>query len=119
MDVFHLDHTYAGLILGKPSPEMNAKILKKAVPDIEKIWGENRAIHMIPPTIRHDKETEILPPIINYAWLDSKPLNPEFDGSSLIVIWFSQNQLELPLGDIVTNAIQDIDWKTLARDYHF
>ena len=119
VEAFYTDRTYAGLLLGSPNAKMNEKILNEIPARVERIWGKNRALHLIKPEIRHHEGAEILPLAINFVWLDSDPIQPDFDGSSLIVAFFSPNFFDQPLGTHIANKLQDIDWKALARDYHF
>lgn len=119
VEAFYTDRTYAGLLLGSPNAKMNDNILNAIPARVERIWGKNRALHLIKPDIRHHEGTEILPLTINFVWLESEPIQPDFDGSSLVVTFFSPDFFDQPLGTHIVNTLQNIDWKALAKDYHF
>jgi hypothetical protein len=119
LDSLHFGHTYAGLLEGLPTPDMNAEILANAPSRMVTLWGP-RTTHVIPPTTRHERGRVIFPDLIFFAWLTSNtPINPEFMASELVVVWFAPEQPDVPLSTIVTEAVRDIPWASLAKDIYW
>ena len=117
---FHTEFTYAGfgILAGIPTPDMNAQVLGIAPRRMVPVWGE-RTTHIIPPLVGKYEGHDVFPVIMNFALLKANPIKPGFDESELVVGWFEDNQQEEFLIKIVSQAIRDIPWASLAMDYNF
>lgn len=120
---FYTELTYAGLLAGIPTPRMNAEALAEAPKRMVPLWG-NRETHIIPPIVWQHQDVDgrhhdVLPIVMNFALLKGSPIDPEFNESELVVGWFAQKQQEEPLINIVSQAVHEISWVNLAKDYHF
>ncbi len=119
LDSLHFGRTYAGLMEGLPTPDLNAKLWADALTKMVPLWGE-RTTYIIPPITRQIQGRTIFPDLIFFAWLTSHtPINPDFMASELVVVWFAPEQPDVPLSTVVTKAIRDIPWKSLAEDVDF
>ena len=119
LDSFHMSYTYAGLLEGSPNDKINDGIISKTIPRvISRMWGENRNFYIKTPIITTENSYPRLPPVINYAWLDSGPLKDQNTcGSLLILVWFSQNVADESLNSIIGTAVQEINWSSLAEGF--
>lgn len=68
----------------------------------------------------HESGHLFLPPWLCLAWLTClEPVNPEFMGSELVVIWFTHDVSSMPIGDLVEAAVKGLDWESLAADFDY
>ena len=119
LNSFYSERTYAGLLEGLPTPEMNTKILARARSRMSALWGQH-ATHIIRPAARQEREHTIFPELTYFAWLTScTPINPDVMASELVVVWFAPEQTDVPLSTIVSEAIRDIPWARLAREIDY
>lgn len=118
LDGFDYSRTYAGLLEGRPNAELNARILEDAVTRREAVWGK-RPIHLISPVIDNsDTDHPVLPPVLLRAWLVcSEPVNPEFMGSELVVVWFCDECHGESIEEFVLRAVRTLPWDQLAGDF--
>ena len=101
-----------------PTPEINARILTDAPSRMTPLWGP-RKTYVIPPVTREERGRAIFPDLVFFAWLTSyTPINSDFMGSELVV-WFAPERPEVPLGTLVSEAIRDIPWRSLAEDFDY
>jgi hypothetical protein len=56
------------------------------------------------------------PPVRITARFTSLPIRQDMDLSSLVAIWFQEEQLPVP-DDAARLELQGIDWESLAADY--
>lgn len=113
---FHVRATYALLLAGKPNAGINEKILERSVKDPQEWWHDQHAALVLRPS---EEEIENrLPDFRMMALLDcSTPLIPEYDGSMLRVVWFS-DALPNNLSDFLQQSLAPVEWKARARDYY-
>jgi hypothetical protein len=71
-------------------------------------------LHLIQP-IRQAGEVDY-PPVRITARFTSLPIRQDMDLSSLVAIWFQEEQLPVP-DDAARLELQGIDWESLAADY--
>lgn len=115
VDAFEFGYTYANLIEGSPNEMFNEKTFDKA--SYPPNWGIRKVLKIKPD--REEFENKLQP--CRYAvWLYSdEPINPNYSGSELVVIWFG----ELPYGktfiDLIQSGIGEIDWIENAQDFNF
>jgi len=113
---FYVRPTYALLLAGKPNSEINESILERSAKDSQEWWHDQHAALVLRPS---EEEIENrLPDFRMMALLDcSTPLNPEYDGSMLRVVWFS-NTLPTKLPEFLQECLRSLNWKAQARDYY-
>lgn len=117
LDSLYIERTYAGLLEGFPTSEMNARILADAASKMTPLWGA-RATHVIPPVTIQIRGRTIFPELMYFAWLSSNtPIKPEFMGSELVVVWFASERVDVPISTIVSEALRDLPWARLAQDF--
>jgi hypothetical protein len=112
---FNMTPTYSGLIIGVPDEELNDDILKGTSYPSE--WGERKAVYK--QVDLHASETE-LNPVIYSVWLTSKPVmdkKNEYDGSSIVMIWYGSNPINKSIAEIITNELEKFDWNRHAENY--
>ena len=59
LDSLYFERTYAGLMEGLPTPDINAEILAKASAQMVPLWGQ-RKTHVISPLTRQERGRTIL-----------------------------------------------------------
>ena len=117
VEAYNNCQTYAGLLFGSPSKEINQDIISRLKYPSE--WGEKAYLVKKSDMFVSDN---ILKPIINCAWLSSKPI--DLDGetlsrSEIIVIWLSDEQIDNTLRKILVEGIGDFNWDRYADNYWF
>jgi len=115
---FVMSKTYAGVMHCSDSmlPSVNEKLLYQASYPTE-LWGENRK-EIYPKLTAHDIH-QILPPYKISIWLNSKPTDPNYMGSELILTFFTEIDPQGSILDIVTPFLEDMNWEKEARNYNF
>lgn len=115
VDGFEFGYTYGGLLEGSPNEEMNKIIFDST--KYSSNWGPRKVLKIKPEKSEFKSG---LKPTIYSVWLNSNdPINPNYHGSELVVIWFD----ELPSGktveEIIQNGVQHIDWNKNAEDFEY
>ena len=103
LEAYHCTPTYAGLLYGSPNKEINQDIIKHLKYPSE--WGEKAYLVKKSDMFVSDN---ILKPVINCASLSSKPIDLDGDllsRSEIIVIWFSDEQPDKTLREILVDVI--------------
>lgn len=120
IDNLHITETYGGMLKGPPNARINGEIMEKARTMMKPRWGW-RQTHMIWPIFFGDESGHLLlPPWLCLAWLICRdPVNPEFMGSELVVIWFAHDVSSMPIVDLVAAAVKGLDWESLAADFDY
>lgn len=111
--------TYVNLLLGQPTAEVNGRILRRAIAEAEKMYPE-APVHLLPPSIdRDDPSHPILPQYILSASLSSLPFGNDCFGSWMILIWLisAEELATLLTADLVSAAVSQVDWESIAKDY--
>jgi hypothetical protein len=118
LDALDYSRTYACLLEGRPDPDLNARIIEHATTERDATWGK-RPFYVIPPVLDlRDPAHPVMPPAQFRAWLTCyEPINPEFMGSHLVVLWFSDECHSEPLAEVVFRAIRGLPWEQLAQDF--
>ncbi|MFZ4106161.1 hypothetical protein [Flavobacterium sp.] len=114
VEAYHRTNTYAGLILGTPSNESNQRLINQL--SYPKDWG-NRVCIMKKSDMHATKN--VLKPIINSVWLSSsEPIEDKNSfGADLVVMFFSDENLEMTIQEIILNGVRDIMWDKFATDF--
>jgi hypothetical protein len=130
LDVLYQWRTYAGLLEGLPTEELNRRLVTEALDRVRERLG-TAAAYLIPPVeqlIEGPKSylggrfgrLAQLPAIVCAATFDSfQPAqDAQADGSSLTVVWF-QDDFALPIDKAVLDQLQAIDWVSHAHDGYY
>lgn len=113
---FYLERTYEGLLEGLPRAGDNARKLAQTAWRMLPLWIERR-VHLIPPVTRQESGHPILPELTYYARLICHtPIDPWPGASELVVAWFGPERPEVSLSALVTEAVRDLPWASLAMD---
>jgi hypothetical protein len=117
-EAFHCTPTYAGLLAGVPTKESNETLIKHL--SCPSNWGNRKCI--MKKSDMYASEN-ILKPIINSVWLSSsEPVDANdklSDGSELVLMFFSEEQLDKSIQEIIIAGVGDIKWEKFARDFEF
>ena len=115
VESFEYSYTYGGVLCGLPNEQMNRSVFD----DIKypSNWGPRKTLKIKPST----KEFEIKLKSAYYSvWLNSNdPINPEFHGSELVVIWLDDIPKGRPIEEIITKGVKAIDWEANAQDFEY
>ena len=116
---FYWHRTYAGLLEGYPTEEMNTRLQTSAVERTKQLWGE-RATFLMPPSISTEKGYPSLPPVECWVWLSHHaPITEAGDGSELVVVWYREDCDSDSVVSIVSKAVRGLDWNSLASDFKY
>ena len=114
VEAFHCTPTLAGVIAYSISDSVNQELIQNL--SYPKDWGTRVCV-----TKKSDMfaSENILKPVINSVWLSSsKPLkDTEADGADLVIMWFSYEQLDKTIQEIINAGVRDIPWKKFATDF--
>jgi hypothetical protein len=112
-DKYLVSATYGEFQLRTPSEKANEEMLRFARHDAESLFGRSLPIHIIQPA----RVDQLDYPAVRFAGcFDALPMHPEMHASSLVIIWFQDQQHPI-LDDAAQVAIQAIHWESLAVDY--
>ena len=118
-----VESTYAGLLEGLPSREMNDRLLSVLVGRVQSIFGD-WPVHVIEPPRRTGEDrrgrgpVERLPDCWVAADFTASPIDSAMDGSRLILVWFQETAFPMP-ADAILAQLRGVDWEGLARDFEF
>ena len=117
-----LSHTYAGLLCGTPSEQINDNIIAEIREEFEK------AYYVIKPRVTMLSEYNFFAKDDHYSREKTIPLLSAvkvealfecYDGDEctrLPIVWF-QNDFSTAISTYIENAIQDIDWYRYACEF--
>ena len=109
LEDFSMKLTY-NLLVGKPDTLLNYKIIR----DIIESYEAKRAVFKLEAAY---ESKERLKPYVCSARLSSEPIEKEFDGSYLNVVWFCDNINTMTFEQIIHGL--NIDWEGEAEDFKF
>ena len=114
VEAYYRTNTYAGLILGIPSVESNQRLINHL--SYPKDWGNRDCVIKISDNYGTTNE---LKPIINSVWLSSsEPIEDKNSfGADLVVMFFSYENLEMTIQEIILNGVRDLQWEKFATDF--
>lgn len=118
VNAIYVRKTYISWLEGSYTERMNAHIVSDVKPITTSLWGV-RKTHVIPPKMRTEVNgQELLPEIMYFAWISCEtPINPGFDGSELVVVWFGHKEPNKSLPETVADALRHLPWPELADNY--
>jgi len=109
--------TYLGLIEGYiPPDEWYARMVSNA--------EENTpySVHVLQPETEADPdipERRWLPPVAMQAEMTSAPLQDEWCGSALTVIWFENRVGDVPVTALVEKVVGDLCWADVSVGFDY
>ena len=115
VEAFHCTPIYAGLLVGSPTKELNDRLVTNL--NYPKNWGIRKCV--LKKSDMYISEN-ILKPIINSVWLSSsEAIDAKSDGSDLVIMWFSNDQLDKTIQEIIIAGVGDLKWENFADDFEF
>jgi len=113
----HMSETYAGVLLYSNLEKLNKRVISEFIPEIiERIYGENRPIHIMDLETMDYNVTLPLAKVI--AWLHcSKPVEDRTraDGSHLFLVWLQEPNKD-PF-EMAASNLQRISWQEKAKNF--
>lgn len=114
VEAFHCTPTLAGVILYSATESINQNLINHL--HYPQNWG-NRVCIMKKSDMYASEN--VLKPVINSVWLSSsEPIKDKNSfGADLVVMFFSEENLEMTIQEIILNGVRDIEWKKFATDF--
>ncbi len=114
VEAYHCTPTLAGVIIYSPSKSTNQNLVNHL--NYPKEWGKRECI--MKKTDMYADESR-LKPVINSVWLSSStPVkDTKADGADLVVMFFSEENDDITIKEIILEGVQDIPWEKLATDF--
>ena len=114
VEAFHCTPTLAGVIAYSPSESTNQNLVNHLHYPTD--WGKRVCVMK-----KSDIYTSgnILKPVINSVWLSSSESIKDKNsfGADLVVMFFSEENQEMTIHEIILNGVRDIPWKNFATDF--
>jgi len=121
-----LSSTYGGVLEGYPCKPLNEMKIKGLISAAERD-RPLAPVHLVPPPREYPDQyagafgpVEVLPQVACVGAFHSTALDPAHDPvlhrSILTIIWF-QRTTRVPSGCDAEEALREVDWEGLARDY--
>jgi len=115
VDGFEFGITYGGLLEGSPDESLNNSIFDRTSYPAK--WGSRKVLKIRPKRIEFQNK---LPDCHYSAWLGSiNSINPDYDGSELVVIWFGESPNGKTFEEVIQSGIEEIDWDANAQDFEY
>jgi hypothetical protein len=122
----HVASTYEGLMEGKPSDEVNSRILAGIPREMSRIFADLPVFIQAPSVARVEEAHPFLPGqkrvvlsmpplMIAASFISYTPVN-KADASALVIVWF-QNVSTPFLDDQVRPHLERLDWNSKAKDF--
>lgn len=112
---FSFGYTYSGLLEGKPSERSNRQTFKNT--SYPSDWGSRKVLKIQP---EEEEFRTWLKPAHYAVWLHSDdPIDPQYHGSALVVIWFEAPPADKPIEKIIEEGVKSINWEAHAEDFEY
>lgn len=114
VEAYHCIPTLAGVIIYSPSKSTNQNLINHL--NYPKDWGTRECI-MKKSDMYADENR--LKPVINSVWLSSSvPIKDrKANGADLVVMFFSEENPEMTIQEIILDGVRDIQWEKFATDF--
>jgi hypothetical protein len=114
VEAFSFTNTYGGVLIGRKDDEsLNEDIIESAKSSRD--WGARKTFKIKP---LQEEVQKGLKPYRFTVWLTSgKPIDPNYCGSELVIIWFEDMPVGSSIVEIIQNGIHAVDWEGNAQDY--
>lgn len=109
-----MQFVYDGILLGKPSKELNEKLIANFV----KTFNSNKVLVLLEDAFVSE---ELLKPILFSAQLVSGPVNDKeglYDGSYLNIVWFGDDFKNTTIEKMIKD-LKNFDYEKEAQNYEF
>ena len=115
VESFEYSYTYGGVLCGLPNEEMNRSVFEKI--KYPSNWGPRKTLIIKPSTKEFENELKSS----KYSvWLTSdEPIEPQYHGSELVVIWLDDIPGSRPIEEIISKGVKAIDWEANAQDFQY
>ncbi len=114
LEDFRMQFVYDGILLGKPSKELNEKLIANFV----KTFNSNKVLVLLEDAYVSE---ELLKPILFSAQLVSGPVNDKeglYDGSYLNIVWFGDDFKNTTIEKMIMD-LKNFDYEKEAQNYEF
>ena len=114
LEDFRMQFVYDGILLGKPSKELNEKLIANFV----KTFNSNKVLVLLEDAYVSE---ELLKPILFSAQLVSGPVNDKeglYDGSYLNIVWFGDDFKNTTIEKMIKD-LKNFDYEKEAQNYEF
>lgn len=114
LEDFRMQFVYDGILLGKPSKELNEKLIANFV----KTFNSNKVLVLLEDAFVSE---ELLKPILFSAQLVSGPVNDKeglYDGSYLNIVWFGDDFKNTTIEKMIKD-LKNFDYEKEAQNYEF
>lgn len=114
LEDFRMQFVYDGILLGKPSKELNEKLIANFV----KTFNSNKVLVLLEDAFVSE---ELLKPILFSAQLVSGPVNDKeglYDGSYLNIVWFGDDFKNTTIEKMIMD-LKNFDYEKEAQNYEF
>jgi len=114
LEDFRMQFVYDGILLGKPSKELNEKLIANFV----KTFNSNKVLVLLEDAFVSE---ELLKPILFSAQLVSGPFNDKeglYDGSYLNIVWFGDDFKNTTIEKMIMD-LKNFDYEKEAQNYEF
>lgn len=114
VEAYHCTPTLAGVILYSPSESTNQNLVNHLKYPTD--WGKRECIMKKSDMYADEKR---LKPVVNSVWLSSSKSikDTEADGADLVVMFFSDEDEDLTIKEIILNGVRDLHWEKFATDF--
>ena len=124
-DEIHIGYTYALLLDGVPSDEVNQHILNGLPERMRRIFYK-APVYVLPPEIelrtephplRGSHEVPTMPPVeLAVRFISYEPLTAEGHAAQLVVVWHQHTMTPL-IADSARLRLEHLNWKDTAKDF--
>jgi hypothetical protein len=114
VEAFHCTPTLAGVIAYSLSESTNQKLVNHLHYPTD--WGDRVCIMKKSDMYATKNE---LKPIINSVWLSSSESIKDKNsfGADLVVMFFSDENFDMTVQEIILNGLRDLQWEKFATDF--
>lgn len=111
---FMCGYTYTNQVFGEPNIQINQYILNTTNPPDDWLRFKKFRIEVTEECIN-----TLLPEYFYHACILSNPFSSENAGSGCILTWFAEAPHDKSINQLISKALQQINWKLCAEDYDF
>lgn len=122
---FDFARTYAGMVEGVPSADLNSEIVAREVREARAAFP-HLPVFLLPAEIRktpvNDRSGRLLfegvwmKPYRYRLCLQSRPIAPHMHMSELVIVWFDMPFHTRPIAAFLKETLGALDWDSQARD---
>ena len=119
MESCYFGKTYAGLLDGNPSEQVNSEIVESSAEIAKRIWPDEPVVVLGAGSCKMDAASR-RPSVLCAAHFVSYEYAKDdaADGSSLVVVWFQHQSLAICPAE-VDSIFDELDWAKFARDFYW